>query len=160
MTVRKPEPVPVGKQGRQQIICELIVTHEVHSQEQLVELLSEKGIETTQTTLSRDLTELKVFKGPNGYALPQSDLSVPPTTTELKRFLETLLVSIDQASNLVVLKTRPGRAQILGYELDRSGIPLVVGTLAGDDTLFIATRSEQDAHQLIEELQEMAGVNR
>lgn len=160
MTVRTPEPVPVGKQGRQQIICDLIATNEIHSQEQLVELLAERGIETTQTTLSRDLTELKVFKGPNGYALPNTDLSVSATTSELKRFLETLLVSIDQASNLVVLKTRPGRAQILGYELDRGGIPLVVGTLAGDDTLFVATRSDADARQLINELQELAGVHR
>ena len=160
MTVRTPEPVPVGKQGRQQIICDLIATNEIHSQEQLVDLLAERGIETTQTTLSRDLTELKVFKGPNGYALPNTDLSVSATTSELKRFLETLLVSIDQASNLVVLKTRPGRAQILGYELDRGGIPLVVGTLAGDDTLFVATRSDADARQLINELQELAGVHR
>lgn len=158
MNVRNREPVPVGKQGRQQLICDLIATQEVHSQEQLVELLAERGVETTQTTLSRDLTELKVYKGPNGYALPNTDLAPAPTTNELKRALETLLVSIEQASNLVVLKTRPGRAQMIGYELDRSSLSRVVGTLAGDDTLFIATRSDADAAELIKELKELAGV--
>src|SRR3990167_6316320 len=92
MNVRNREPVPVGKQGRQQLICDLIATQEVHSHEQLVELLAERGVETTQTTLSRDLTELKVYKGPNGYALPNTDLAPAPTTNELKRALETLLV--------------------------------------------------------------------
>lgn len=158
MTVQHKDPVPVGKQGRQQLICEIISGQEVLSQEQLVELLSERGVETTQTTLSRDLAELKVFKGPHGYALPDAISIVEPTTSELKRVLESLLLSIAQAGSLVVLRTRPGRAQPIGYELDRSQLKLVVGTLAGDDTLFIATRSEADAAELISQLEELAGV--
>ena len=160
MSDQHPDAVPVGKQGRQQLISELISSQPVQSQEQLVDLLSQRGVETTQTTLSRDLTELKVFKGPNGYALPDAVAMAQPTTTELKRVLENLLVSIAQAGTLVVLRTRPGRAQPIGYELDRGQLPLVVGTLAGDDTLFIATRSNNDAAALIQQLETLAGVMR
>jgi transcriptional regulator of arginine metabolism len=158
MSVQHKDPVPVGKQGRQQLICELISSQPVHSQEELVELLSLRGVETTQTTLSRDLGELKVFKGPNGYALPDAVSVATSTTNELKRVLENLTVSIAQASSLVVLKTRPGRAQPIAYELDRSNLPLVVGTVCGDDTLFIATRSEADAAELINHLERLSGV--
>ncbi len=157
---RHPTPVPVGKQGRQQLICELIAQTPVHSQEQLVELLAERGVETTQTTLSRDLAELGVVKGPQGYALTQQDMAPSANLSELRRAVESLLVSIDLAANLVVMKTRPGRAQLIGYELDRSNLEHVVGTLAGDDTLFVATRSNADAEALKQQLENLAGVHR
>ena len=67
------------------------------------------------------------------------------------------MVSAELASNMLVLKTQPGRAQAIGYELDNIKLPLVVGNISGDDTIFIATRSEEDAMQLKQELEQLKG---
>ncbi|WMS86476.1 arginine repressor [Pleionea litopenaei] len=143
------------KQTRQAAIKELIGAQMIPNQETLVELLLAKGIKATQTTLSRDLNELGIWKGPEGYVLGNEATPVRATKNELKKVLQSLLVSAEVASSLVVLKTQPGRAQAIGYELDNIKLPLVVGNISGDDTVFIATRSEEDAMQLKHELENM-----
>ena len=139
------------KQNRQRTFRTIVSRQVVTSQEQLAELLAAEGIRSTQTTLSRDINELGIWKGPDGYVL-NSNLRGRAGKNELKRVLQGVLESMEVASNLLVLKTKPGRAQPIGYELDNTDLPLVVGNIAGDDTIFIATRSSDDAIRLKEEL--------
>lgn len=143
------------KKIRQAAIKELIASHVVPNQEKLVALLAERGLRATQTTLSRDLNELGIWKGPDGYVLGNEAAPVRATKSELRKVLQTLLVSAEVAANLVVLKTQPGRAQAIGYELDNIKLPLVVGNISGDDTIFIATRSNEDAMQLKHEIEQL-----
>ena len=143
------------KQQRQAAIRELIGSMTVANQEKLVELLSHKGFRTTQTTLSRDLNELGIWKGPEGYVLGSEAAPVRATKNELRKVLQTLMVSVELAGTMLVLKTQPGRAQAIGYELDNIRLPLVVGNISGDDTIFIATRSVEDAMQLKLEIEEL-----
>lgn len=145
------------KQLRQTAIRELIGSSIVPNQEKLVELLAERGLKATQTTLSRDLNELGIWKGPEGYVLGNEAAPVRATKNELKKVVQSLMVSAELASNMLVLKTQPGRAQAIGYELDNIKLPLVVGNISGDDTIFIATRSEEDAMQLKQELEQLKG---
>ncbi|WP_144393001.1 arginine repressor [Pleionea sediminis] len=141
------------KKLRQSAIKELIGEQMIPNQETLVALLAQQGIRATQTTLSRDLNELGIWKGPEGYVLGNEAAPVRATKNELRKVLQSLLVTAEVAGSLVVLKTQPGRAQAIGYELDNIKLPLVVGNISGDDTIFIATRSESDAMQLKNELE-------
>ncbi len=143
------------KKVRQSAIKELIGTHIVPNQERLIELLAERGVKATQTTLSRDLSELEIWKGPEGYHLKEVVTAKVTTKNELKKVLQTAMLSIELASSLVVLKTLPGRAQVIGYELDNIKLPLVVGNISGDDTIFVATRSVEDAKTLKAELESL-----
>lgn len=158
MSGRKRPNGTVSKSERQRLIKKFLQTHQIHSQEQLASLLAEQSVKVTQTTLSRDLAELEVWKKQDRYILGNSDdqdYPAPPVranTSELARVLKDLLVSAEVAGTLVVLKTNPGRAQPIGWELDNVDLPLVVGNISGDDTIFIATRSEAEANSLREQL--------
>jgi len=147
------------KQIRQQAICELISNQAVYNQEQLVQLLADQGIETTQTTLSRDLNELAIYKGRNGYECPGNNKDLAPQEESLAKVLKQYMLSLEQAANLLVLKTPPGRAMPVGYELDNCEEPLIVGNIAGDDTIFVATRSNQDATELQKILLDLRDMN-
>jgi transcriptional regulator of arginine metabolism len=147
-----------NKRTRQSTICELISDQAIASQEQLVKKLSERGIETTQTTLSRDITELGIWKGPHGYALPSTDAPIGAMKEDLSRVIQTYMSSARVAGNLVVIKTPPGRAQPIGYELDRCKDPRIVGNISGDDTIFVATPSDDDAQDLMLHFKQIAGL--
>lgn len=128
----------------------------VPSQERLVELLADGGIRVTQATLSRDLAELGVVKGPAGYMLagdaPQS------ADGGLERALRAMLVGGAVGGSLAVLHTGPGRASALALEIDRAGLKPVLGTVAGDDTIFVAARSAKEAMQLVGRFKTLAGI--
>jgi transcriptional regulator of arginine metabolism len=138
--------------ARQARIAELIAAAPVTSQTQLAALLAENGIEVTQATLSRDLEELGAVKlrGPDGgasaYVVPEDGVPVPiraltgPAPALLARRLAELLVAVDSSGNLAVLRTPPGAAHFLASALDRAGLPDVVGTVAGDDTVLVIAR--------------------
>lgn len=146
------------KTRRQRRVREILERERVTNQQRLQRLLHAEGIEATQATLSRDLRDLGVLKGHDGYTLPAPGAGAPsPQTPELQRALEEFLTGSGQAGNLVVLRTGPGRAQVLGDELDRSRVPHVVGTVAGDDTLFVACPSAAAASQLLRKLRALAG---
>lgn len=131
----------------------------VGNQEQLRELLESQGIDAGQATLSRDLRELGVVKGPLGYVLPGSETMLPRGTgRELDHAVREALLSAEPAGNLAVLKTGPGRAQMLAVELDRTPPEGVVGVLAGDDTIFLACRSASDAETIIRQFRQTAGL--
>jgi transcriptional regulator of arginine metabolism len=135
--------------GRQARIVTLLSSNSVSSQSELASMLGEEGIEVTQATLSRDLEELGAVKlrGADGgvgvYIVPEDGSPVRGVTggTErMSRLLGELLVSTDASGNLAVLRTPPGAAHYLASAIDRAALPYVVGTIAGDDTIFVMAR--------------------
>lgn len=147
-----------GKPRRRHRITELLDRHRVTSQEQLQALLAADGIEATQATISRDLRDLGVVKGPTGYHLPGRAAPAEPGADELERALASFLISADAAGNLVVLRTGPGRAQALALDLDRASLRGVLGSVAGDDTIFLAARTPAEAARLLHYLRRAAGL--
>ena len=114
----------------------------VHSQEQLADLLNQRGVRVTQATLSRDLEELGAVKvrvpgGDTVYALPELPAHQVAPEDHLRRVLGEWVVEVAHSGNLVVLRTPPGSAHVVGSALDRSGYAGVVGTVAGDDTVLV-----------------------
>jgi transcriptional regulator of arginine metabolism len=145
---------PVTRTARHARITALIRQQPVRSQTELVDLLAGEGVLVTQATLSRDLDELGAVKvrgtdgGPAAYVVPE-DGGPPMRPAEqaparLVRLLRELLTGTDASGNLAVLRTPPGAAQFLASALDRSGLPDVVGTIAGDDTILVVARDEGD----------------
>ncbi len=145
-----------GKPRRQERIRTLIEKGGIASQDQLARALHAQGVRVTQATLSRDLRELGVLKGPEGYSLPGA--AAPQPAPGLDAALRTLLVAARPAGNLAVLHTGPGRAPLLALELDRAGLKDIQGTIAGDDTIFVATRSAGHAAKLAGRLGRLAGL--
>jgi transcriptional regulator of arginine metabolism len=157
---------PLTKAARQALVAELLLGGEVRSQAELSGRLAERGVEVTQATLSRDLEELGAVKAGGVYVLDETgaaarrrvavDLDAEPAGDELGvrlgRLAEDLLTGADHAGNLGVLRTPPGGAQLLASALDRSGLPPVVGTVAGDDTVLLVCRTEADAAALVDRL--------
>ena len=138
------------KAARQARIVELLGGQVVASQTELGRLLAEAGVAVTQATLSRDLEELGAVKvrtaGRHGLRraarrTPRAAARPRPSTPGSARLLEELLVSAEATGDLVVLRTPPGGAHFLGSALDRAGLPDVAGTVAGDDTVLLVTRS-------------------
>src|SRR5215203_6205618 len=135
------------KGSRQSVILELVASLDVTSQEQLRELLRSRGIETTQATLSRDVRDLGLVKAAadGAYRLASRRATGPDPAAAAKRAIDEYLRSFEQVEQLLVLKTDPGQAQALAIALDRSGLPDVVGTIAGDDTILVICRSASHA---------------
>ncbi len=142
---------------RHERIAALIQAHPVHSQHELLDLLDADGISTTQATLSRDLRELDVFKTAAGYVLSNGVPTTNGDDASLARTLTRELLSADCGSGMVVLKTMPGHANALAIEIDRARLPEILGTIAGDDTIFISTRTARQAKQLTDRFRQMAG---
>lgn len=162
-------PRPVTKPARHARIAELIRTRTVRSQTELVQLLADSGITVTQATLSRDLEELGAVKvrgtdgGASSYLLPEE--GGPPmrpaeqAPARLQRLLRELLTGADASGNLAVLRTPPGAAQFLASALDRSGLPEVVGTIAGDDTIAVIAREPLTGADLAAQLLRWGGTD-
>jgi len=145
----------VSKAARHARIVETIREQPVRSQTELADLLAGAGIQVTQATLSRDLEELGAVKvrGTDGvpavYYIPEDGNPVlrpaEQAPARLVRLLRELLTGVDHSGNLVVLRTPPGAAQFLASAFDRSGLPDVVGTIAGDDTILVVAREPEDS---------------
>jgi transcriptional regulator of arginine metabolism len=147
---------PVQRRAR---LAALIATNQVWSQQELSALLRRReGITVTQATLSRDLTELGVVKGPNGYMLPGAVAATAGGDREaaLATALRQHLVSAARGGTTVVLRTPSGHANSLAVEIDRAGLTGVLGTIAGDDTIFIAARDADAAAALARHLERLA----
>jgi transcriptional regulator of arginine metabolism len=144
---------PSSKTARHARITALIRDRAIRSQGELGDLLAAEGLATTQATLSRDLEELGAVKvrGTDGsaaaYVIPEEGQaplrSAEQAPERLRRLLRELLTGADFSGNLVVLRTPPGAAQFLASALDRSGLPEVVGTIAGDDTILVVARQPE-----------------
>lgn len=133
---------------RQQKILEIIARYDVETQEELAERLRQEGLEVTQATISRDIRELKLKKrARNGKALVYGMGMEPEDVPEGKyiRVLKDSLISMEQAMNLLVIKTSSGMAMAAAAALDACRFREIVGCIAGDDTIMCALRSVQDA---------------
>jgi transcriptional regulator of arginine metabolism len=152
----------VTKHQRQHRITKLLEMRAVGSQSHLVELLAGEGIEATQTTVSRDLEELGALKvrlpgGETAYALPELPSQQVAPEDHLRRVLGEWVVEADYSGNLVVLRTPPGSAHVVGSALDRSGFPGVIGTVAGDDTVLVVASEASGGAAVADRLAEVAG---
>ena len=154
----------VTRVGRQARIVEVLSSGPVRSQTELAAKLAAEGIEVTQATLSRDLEELGAVKlrgpdgGAGGYVILEdgNPLRMSGGTDRLGRLLGELLVSVDATGNLAVLRTPPGAAGYLASAVDRAALPSVVGTIAGDDTIFVAAREPTTGAELAAALEELS----
>ena len=127
----------MNKAFRQGQIQKIIRSRDVHTQEELAEVLQAWGVETTQVTLSRDIRELGIVKTPEGYRELEALEEAPASDTDARRAVEDFLRDMRVAQNLLVLKTDPGNANALAVALDHAPWPDVVGTIAGDDTVLV-----------------------
>ena len=130
------------KPQRQHRIAKLLAEQAVTSQAHLVELLAAEGVAATQATVSRDLEDLGAIKvrvagGETVYAIPELPTEQRAPEDHLRRVFGDWVVEVNHSGNLVVLRTPPGSAHVVGSALDRSGLPEVLGTVAGDDTLIV-----------------------
>jgi transcriptional regulator of arginine metabolism len=154
-----------SRSARQARIAELIGAQDVTSQTHLAQLLAESGVEVTQATLSRDLEELGAVKlrgsdgVPASYVLPPENAPLRPAQAapaRLTRLLADLVTNAEGSANLAVLRTPPGAAQFLASALDKVGLPDVLGTIAGDDTLLVVSREPDGGAALAERLLALA----
>jgi transcriptional regulator of arginine metabolism len=153
----------LAKQQRQHRISGLLERNAVTSQGQLVQLLTSDGVMATQATVSRDLEELGAIKvraagGESVYAIP--DLPKEQRTPEdhLRRVLGDWVVDVDHSHNLVVLRTPPGSAHVVASAIDRAGLPAVLGTVAGDDTILVVVAERSSGTKVARELSKLAGL--
>ena len=141
-----------GKKKRRQKILDLIASRPIRSQESLGKALSEAGIATTQSTLSKDMKELGVVKAPEGagfrYQLPTAGSRTPFRENMLQRELTDFVVELDGAQNMLAVKTITGHAQGVCEAIDQAAWSEVVGTLAGENTIFILCRTETERNTL------------
>ncbi len=151
------------KHQRQHLITKLLEARPVASQAQLVVLLAEQGVEATQTTVSRDLDDLGAIKvrlpgGETAYALPELPSQQIAPEDHLRRVLGEWVVEVAHSANLVVLRTPPGSAHVVGSALDRSGVEGVVGTVAGDDTVLVVVDEEVGGGTMARHLRDVSGI--
>ena len=137
-------------------ILKLIRAHPIRTQEELSEALGRVGIDVTQVTLSRDLRELGLVKAAQGYREATETASPNPETGGgLKRAVEEYMQEVRTANSLVIIKTVRGAAAPIADALDDEGWPEVVGTIAGEDTIFVAAPDARRAQRIQEKLLEL-----
>lgn len=150
------------KTSRMEALKMLISSQELGSQEEVLQALVKEGYTVTQATLSRDLKQLKVAKAAsmNGryvYVLPNETMykRVPNPRSAREMLMTSGFTSINFSGNMIVIKTRPGYASSIAYNIDNSDIPQILGTIAGDDTIFLVKKEgtrEKDIIDLLAEI--------
>lgn len=145
------------KPGRQSAILEIINEKDIETQNQLMQELAARGVKSTQATLSRDIKDMRLVKelGPNGtyrYVVAAKS-EATDIDQRLKKILRESLVSYDVAQNLLIIRTLPGLASAACSAIDGMEIENLVGTLAGDDTAFLAMRDKESAVKLYHEIE-------
>jgi transcriptional regulator of arginine metabolism len=150
------------KAQRQHLVAGMLARHDVTSQEQLVSLLAAEGVSATQATVSRDLLDLGAIKvrrseGEAVYAIPELPSDQRAPDDHLRRVVGDWVVEVGSSQNLVVLRTPPGSAHVVGSALDRADLPEILGTVAGDDTLIIVAREGAGAAATAR-LRDLAGL--
>ena len=143
---------------RQSTIIEIINTYEIDTQEKLASMLRESGFEVTQATVSRDIKDLQLVKtqsssGKYKYALNRSN-DMPVSDRFVKIFRETI-TSFAASGNLIVVKTLSGCANAAGEAIDNSGLPHIIGSIAGDNTLLLVADSADSIPEIMQEFQDM-----
>ena len=153
----------MSKHERQHRISQILANEVVTSQEQLVRLLADDGVESTQATVSRDLDDLGAVKvrvsgGESVYAIPEHPADRVVPVDQLRRVMGEWVVEVESSGNLVVLRTPPGSAHVVASALDRTGIEGSIGTVAGDDTLMVVAAEGTTGENLAVTLRNLAGL--
>lgn len=146
------------KARRQSAIVDIVQRAPVRSQEQLRRSMRAAGFDVTQATLSRDIRELGLVKGgtDGAYQSPATPQRTPGNGQALlNRAAADYLVRVDRVQQMVVLRTGPGQAQLLGVAIDSAKLPEVVGTLAGDDTILVIAPDARRARALVKRFEEL-----
>jgi transcriptional regulator of arginine metabolism len=142
------------KRLRHRAILELIRAGEITSQEELMGGLKARNIAVSQSTLSRDIQELKLAKSAGVYTVVESE-PARPSEESLRRIIREFVVDVDGAQNIVVVKTGPGHASTVSQALDDAGWPESIGSIAGENTVFIVVRSRREGQKLERRLREL-----
>ena len=150
------------KNNRLETLRMIISSRELGSQEELLNALQDEGFQVTQATLSRDLKQLKVAKaatlrGNYVYVLPNDTMYKRIGTRGDIHEMMTVsgFISINYSGNMGVIKTRPGYASAIAWNIDNSDIPEIIGTIAGDDTIFIVIKEGVSAQEVTETLSDI-----
>lgn len=146
------------KRNRQEKMLELISRYEIDTQDELIARLRDCGFEVTQATVSRDIRELKISKMMTGkgtyrYVLPKQTAS--GSGQKFSTALVDSIVSVENACNIVVVRTYPGLANAVAVAIDHMNFPQILGCVAGDDTIMIATRDYESADMICNRLHEI-----
>ncbi|MGH9225812.1 MAG: arginine repressor [Acidimicrobiales bacterium] len=153
----------LAKPQRQHRVARILEKHLVTSQSQVVELLAAEGVVATQATVSRDLEDLGAVKArlPGGdlvYVIPEQSRDRPAPDEHLKRVMGDWVVEVAHSANLVVLRTPPGSAHVVGSAIDRAGLPEILGTVAGDDTVLVVATERAGGASVARHLSTLAGL--
>ncbi len=153
----------LAKPQRQHRVARILAEHAVTSQSQVVDLLAAEGVVATQATVSRDLEDLGAVKArmPGGdmvYVIPEQPHDRPAPEEHLKRVLGEWVVEVGHSVNLVVLRTPPGSAHVVGSAVDRAGLPGILGTVAGDDTVLVVATERAGGEAVARHLGDLAGL--
>lgn len=135
------------KKIRQKAILDLVQSREITSQEELLDNLLARKIDVSQSTLSRDIQELGLAKSGGVYTVMGQD-AAPASDDSVRRILREFLNDVIVAQNIVVLKTGPAHASTVSRAIDNAGWPEVVGSIAGDDTVFVIVRTAKEGVEL------------
>jgi len=148
----------MSQSRRREAILKILEHGPIESQDALMKSLASFGIRASQATLSRDLREMGIFKSAMGYIHEPSFLYLPTPSARLADTLQRDVFEIRSAHSIVVLRTRPGAAQAVGAVFDADLPEGVVGTLAGDDTIFLAIDPAFEIEAVANEMRELAGL--
>ena len=146
----------MSKTARHKAILGLLEEGPVESQDALQHSLERKGFDVGQATLSRDIHELKLVKGPEGYRRAGESQGVESVLPSVMHLVHDFVVEIRQALNLLVVKTSVGSAQPVAAALDASHWPELVGTIAGDDTVLVIAADKKKAYTLARRIRELS----
>ena len=148
----------MGKKERHARIREIVREQNIETQEELAQVLREEGFEVTQATISRDIREMELLKrrGENGkqrYMAPEDDANA--AVSRSSRVMKEGIISMDQAQNILVIRTVTGMAMGVAAALDAMHFPEMVGCIAGDDTIMVAVRTSDETLLLMDKVKEI-----
>ncbi len=146
------------KSRRHRRIMEIITNQRVATQEELCDALRSNGFDITQATVSRDIRELHLAKIPDGdgYRYVMPDMTAGNRDQErLHRIMQASVIKMDYSENIIVIKTLPGGAQGVASGIDSSEIDSILGTVAGDDTIFIVVKPKEAVVDVFEHFQQL-----
>lgn len=146
------------KSTRQAAILNLIDKQDIRTQKELAEKLKQQGFSVTQATVSRDIKDmrlLKVLSGVGEYKYATADQAEHSVSERFVRMFVDSVISIQYAGNIIVIKTLPGSANVAGEAIDSMRWPEILGTLSGDNTIFVIVHDEKDASVVVEKFYEI-----
>jgi transcriptional regulator of arginine metabolism len=143
------------KRLRHNAIIDIIRGGDIASQEELMVGLKARHIDVSQSPLSRDIQELRLAKTGGVYTVVDAEPVGKTSDESFRRIIREFLVDIAVAQNIVVVKTGPGHASTVSQALDDAGWPEAIGTIAGENTVFIAAKSEKDGRKLESRIREL-----